>query len=229
MNPLTLMRVVLVPAMLGLVASARAQTAEIGAEVYLAQPGPITATMLAVPSTSDYGWSSALFYFAPVVGVGNEYATSLSTGNGTGIPPAVVGSTRVTEAIPAQSSPLFIGTFFQTPQTFPPGVQGDAIGTYVSTGLTAASNRPGGAINAAAAVIFGPNNTAQIGFAPPPPGSGFPGPASPKPASFTDYPVILGLTNVWDGHIAAIPEPSTWMLVLAGLLAGGVMWRRRMR
>ena len=207
---------VLALAMLALVSPVRAEI--IGAPVYLYQPGPITGTLVAAPALAlpDF-WDSAIFYSDPGTGgPGSESAVALFNS----INSSIVGSTVVTPSIPAQDQSLLISTFFGTMPDTPPGTQGDATGTFVSTGFTSANSQPGGSIVANASVIFNGDHTALIGFAPP---------GSPAPELFTDYPVRILLTNVWDGDASPVPEPSTWMLFLTGLLAGGLVLRRRVR
>ena len=212
MNSLPMLRTAALLAMLALVSPARAQTFEIGAQVFQFQPGTINATLLAAPTTTlPSFWDTALFYNV-------QSATSLfsSTLNN------VVGSTIVTPSIPLQTAPLFISTFFGVAVPTGGGGQGDAIGTFISTGFTDASNRPGGLspIIANAAVVFGADHTAQIGFA---------DPSSPTPTNFSDFPLRIALTNVSGAGISPVPEPSTFMLTLIGLLAAGMMLRRRLR
>lgn len=207
MNRSSLLRTAAVLATLVLVTPARAQTFEIGAQVFLSQPGSITATLLAAPTMTLPSFFDTAIFYTP------QSATGLFSSNLN----STVGSTVTTPTISAQTTPLFISTFFGTvPQS--PG-QGDATGTFISTGFTDASNKPGGSILANAAVIFGANNTAQIGFE---------APTSPIPTNFNDFDVRISLTNVWSGGITPVPEPSTWMLMLIGLLAT-LMWRRRLR
>ena len=203
-------------ATLVLVSPVRAES--IGAPVYLYEPGPITGTLVAAPTMTlpDF-WDSAIFYSNPGTGgPGSESAVALFSSTGS----SIVGSTMITPSIPTQDNSLFISTFFGTMPQTPPGTQGDATGTFISTGFTSANNRPGGSIIPSASVIFNGNHTALIGFAPP---------GSPVPDLFTDYPLRILLSNVWDGHAAPVPEPSTWMLFLTGLLAVGLSLRRGRR
>jgi hypothetical protein len=210
MNSLSLLRIAAVLAILALANPARAQTFEIGAQVFLFQPGSITATLIAAPTMTlpDF-WDAALFY-TPQSAAGLFSSTLNNVG----------GSTVVTPTIALQAAPLFISTFFGTA---PAGSgQGDATGTFVSTGFTDASNQPTGLhpIVANAAVVFGADHTAQIGFELP---------ASPLPTNFSDFDLRISLTNVSSAGISPIPEPSTLTLSLVGLLAAGLIWRRRLR
>ena len=209
MNSSSLLRATAVLATLALVNPARAQTLEIGAQEFLFEPGSISATLLAAPTmTMPNFWDTAIFYQT-------ESAVGLfqSTLNN------VVGSTVTTPTMQVQTAPLFISTFFGTAPTGEG--QGDAIGTFTSTGFTDASNKPGGLPPIAnAVVIFGADHTAQVGFAPS---------TSPLPTDFNDFPLRISLTNVSSADVLSpVPEPSTWILMLIGLLAT-LMWRRRVR
>ena len=207
MNPLSLLRTAAVLAALTVVNPAGAQTLQIGAQVFLFQPGTITATLIGTPPATSPNfsfWDTALFYSPQsIAGLFSDHLND------------TVGLRTVTPSIPLQTAPLFVSTFFGDPPTG----QGEITGSYVSTGFTADSNKPGGSILPNAAVIFGPDHTAQIGFE---------APLSPMPASFNDFDVRISLTNVWSGGITPVPEPSTWVLMLIGLLAT-LMWRRRLR
>jgi hypothetical protein len=207
MSPSAFLRALLALAILTVANPIRAQTPEVGAQVFLNEPGPITATLLAAPTSPNYLWGSLIRYGTASAPDGS--LAGLFTGA------SAVGSTAVTQPIPslALSTPLFIGTGFTPLGPF-------AVTSFVSTGVTANSNLPLGPVLQTAGVVFGPNNTAQIGFAPP---------NSSTPASLSGYPIILGLTNVGSGRIGTVPEPSAWMLILVGLLATGLIWRRHMR
>ena len=210
MKSMSLLRTAALLATLALVTPARAQTLEIGAQVFLFQPGTISATLIAAPTvTLPNFWDTALFY-NPQSGAG-LFSSTLNN---------VVGSTMVTPAIPLQTAPLFISAFFGTLPAG--GGQGDSTGTFVSTGFTDASNHLAGGVHdivANAAVVFGADHTAQIGFAPP---------TSPLPTNFDDFPLRIALTNVSGVGISPIPEPSASMLMLVGLLGAGLMLRRRL-
>lgn len=78
-----------------------------------------------------------------------------------------------------------------------------------------------------AAVFYGPDDTAQVGFALT--GDG------PFPSSFDAYPIRLSLSNVsrtFGGgapgdNVGQVPEPEMWLLTLAGLLGAGFLRRRK--
>src|SRR5262245_23332592 len=72
---------------------ARGQTPEVGAQVFLAQPGlPISTTLLAAPSTSDF-WFTQIWFPVPVATGG---ATQPFSSNST------IGSTVVSPPVPFQ-------------------------------------------------------------------------------------------------------------------------------
>lgn len=201
-----------------LVAASAAHAQTIGAPVYLAQPGTVSSTLLAAPSSPSYVWSTSIWYWGGAT-LRDSSVTALSLNT------SAMGSTVTSAAsIPSQGSlPLVFTLGYVMKSDLP--TDGSQPGTnipnyFVNTGFGPANNVPPGA-QPSASVLFGPNNTAQIGFAP----------IGTAVASFADYPIRIAVTNVFGaggGGAGAVPEPQTWLLALAGLL-GSVLLRRRRR
>jgi len=208
-----LTRWILVLAMPIAATSVRAQ--EVGAPVYLYQPGPVTSTLLAAPSSPAYTWGTSIWYW------GNSTPTSNSV-TALSMDTHAVGTTVTSAAsIPSQNgSPLVFTMGYVMKSDLP--ANGSQPGTdipnyFVTTGFQTGNNVASGA-QASAAVLFGPNNTAQIGFAP----------IGTLISRFADYPIRIGVTNVFNASTGRVPEPETWVLTLAGLL-GAMLLRRRKR
>jgi hypothetical protein len=204
-------RLVPILALLAAAASANAQT--VGAPVYLAQPGTVSSTLLAAPSNPSYVWSTSIWYWGGST-LRDSSVTALSLAS------SGIGSTVTSAAsIPSQSTSLVFTLGYVMKSDLPTdGSQPAGIPNYfVTTGFGAANNVPAGA-QPTAAVLFGPNNTAQIGFAP----------IGTTVASFADFPIRIGVTNVFGGGAGTAPEPETWVLTLAGLV-GALLLRRRRR
>jgi len=197
---------------LSLLFCATSVDAQIGAPVYLSQPGPISSTLLAAPTSPDYRWSTAVWYWGSPDPTSNS-ATSLS------VDTHLVGSTVTSAAsIPVQYElPLvFAMSYVMKADLATTGSQPTNVPNYfVTTGFQTGNNVPVGA-QASGAVLFGPNNTAQIGFAP----------IGMSVNSFADYPIRIGVTNVFRGF-ASVPEPETWIVTMMGLLAAMLLRRRK--
>jgi hypothetical protein len=189
---------------------------DIGASVYLSQPGPVSSTLLAAPTSPSYTWGTSIWYWGSSSPTSNS-VTSLSVDTGT------IGSTVTSAAsIPSQGSlPLVFTMSYVMKSDLPTdGSQPGNIPNYfVTTGYQSGNNVPAGA-EPSAAVLFGPDNTAQIGFAP----------IGTLVSSFADYPIRIAVTNVFNGlggGVGKVPEPETWVLTLSGLLAAVLLRRRR--
>ena len=161
-------------------ATARAQTAEVGANVYLFQPGPIHATLLAAPGAPSYTVPGVTWWE-----IGIKYNIESTPRSSYGLFQigllAVFGETSATTPVIPNQGPaplVFRMTYV------PPESTSSAEDIVVSTG----SNPGEGAraVYETAAVLFGPDNTAEIGFAP----------VGMTIGSFSDYPFRIGLTNV---------------------------------
>lgn len=194
----------------------RAQDAIVGAPVYLYQPGSITATLLAAPGAPTYSpagvqwWDTSVVYGSQLFGFFTSGSVSVGWSTSETTPP-----------IPAQGA---------TPVVFhmnymPTGVSENAglMDTVLIT--TGGYNGPGVIpVYESAAVRFGENQTAEIGFAP----------AGTMVSNFSDYPIRIGVTNVFstpgafpDGGVGQVPEPEMWILTLAGVLGAGLLRRRK--
>jgi MYXO-CTERM domain-containing protein len=193
--------------------SVGAQT--IGAPVYLSQPGTVSSTLLAAPVSPSYLWSTSIWYWGGTT-LSDSSVTALSLNT------SAVGSTVTSAAsIPSQGSlPLVFTLGYVMKSDLPTdGSQPANIPNYfVTTGFGSANNVPTGA-QPSASVLFGANNTAQIGFAP----------IGTAVASFADYPIRIAVTNVFGsgGGAGSLPEPQTWIFTLAGLVAACLLRRRK--
>ena len=170
-------------------ALARAQAPTVGAQVFLASPGPVSSTLLAAPSQTDFLWGTAVFFY-----------NNGTAGSGLSQMGDSIGSTRTISSIPNQNGlPLTFDFDYVFRSDIPPGNQqpGDNIPHYfVTTGTVPGSNGPTtsdqfNTVSATAAVVFGANNTAQIGFSPVGTSAG---------PDITDYPFRIGVTNVFNGE-----------------------------
>jgi hypothetical protein len=81
-------------------------------------------------------------------------------------------------------------------------------------------DQPGSVVTVSplAAVFYGSNNTASVGFAS--------SAAGPFPQTFGSYPIQLSLTGV-SRAVGQVPEPEMWILTLAGVLGAGLLRRRK--
>jgi len=206
----TLTRLLVFLAFLTAAPSSRAQI--VGAPVYLYSSGPISSTLLAAPASPSYVWGTSVWYWGGS-SLSDSYVTALSLST------SAVGSTVTSAAsIPSQNGlPLVFAMGYVMKSDLPAdGSQPGNIPNYfVTTAFGPTNNAPAGA-QPLAAVVFGANHTAQIGFAP----------IGTSVSSFADYPIRIGVTNVFNGsEVGLAPEPETWMLTLAGLL--GALWTRR--
>lgn len=228
-----LIRLIVIGAMLIAGTTVRAQDALIGAPVYLYQPGFISSTLLAAPTSPDYRWGTSVIYWGRVV---DGQASGVGLTNDT----HAVGSifTGVSN-IPDQGGLPLVVKFSYTwlaDIPAPTGSQpGDVQNYAVTTGLMPGNYQPFSLLkdgdgfvqvpaSQTAAVVFGPDNTADIGFAP----------IGTSVDSFADYPVRIRLSNVFSGSSGApgggvgqVPEPGTLALTLAGLVGAGLLRRRK--
>jgi hypothetical protein len=206
---------VLIAFLLTAAASANAQT--IGAPVYLSQPGTVSSTLLAAPTNPSYVWGTSIWYWGGST-LADSSVTALSLAS------SAIGSTVTSAAsIPSQNgAPLVFTMGYVMKSDLPTnGSQPttDIPNYFVTTGFGSTNNVPAGA-QPTAAVLFGPDNTAQIGFAP----------IGTTVASFADFPIRIAVTNVFGssgGGVGNVPEPQTWVLTLAGLLGAGLLRRRK--
>jgi hypothetical protein len=146
--------------------------------VFLAQPGPITATLLATPA-HDSSWSpfSTNYSFAnPKQTLGDLGITSDDT----------VGKSVTTVSIPGQPAgvPIVFSAHFNNNR--------GAFGTTVITGFVYENGAGGhgccdGPVRVAAQVTFGANNTAIVSFLP---DSG--GPTTPLRIQLTNVTSVSG-------------------------------------
>jgi len=171
---------------------ARAQEPTVGAQVFLFSPGPVTSTLLAAPSSPDYVWGTSIWYWIQPGNPTQNAITGLSTQGD-----AIGSTTTASASIPSQNGlPLVFVASFTNLSDIPTGggQPGDIPITFITTGVVPGSNAPSsnGGLNtvaSTAAVVFGANHTAQIGFAP----------VGTSIGSFVDYPIRIGVTNVIGG------------------------------
>ena len=143
--------------------------------VFLAQPGPITATLLQTPTPDPSTGSFA-----------TAYRSSGAIGHDLGITSGdVVGKTVTTISFPAQ--PAGVPIIFQTHAT-----TSVTLGTIITTGWIGANDYSccEGFPKVRAEVTFGPNSTAIVSF-------GSPSPY--LPSSWATKPLKIQLTNVTNG------------------------------
>jgi hypothetical protein len=168
-------RLLLLLALLIAATLARAQSPIVGGQVFLNQPGSITATLLASPTSFD--WKTGVLYTS-VLGVPSGFNFFNAGTTAMGI------TTSTTPVMPSQGGTPLIFLMAYVPPVLP---SGNDPHNYVTTGFAAGDPRFA-TPNAyqTAGVLFGPNNTAQIGFAP----------VGTSARSFLDYPIRFGVTNV---------------------------------
>jgi hypothetical protein len=145
--------------------------------VFLAQPGPITATLLATP-VHDSSWAPFSTYYS--FAAQNPWLGDLFTSADS------VGKTMTTVSIPAQPPgvPIVFYTHFNNNR--------GAFGTAVMTGFVYENGKDGhgccdGPARVAAEVSFGANNTAIVSFLP-----DWGGPTTPLRIQLTNVTNVSG-------------------------------------
>lgn len=192
---MTIKRSLLLLALILFCAFARAQSPIVGAPVLLFSPGPVTATLLAAPSSPDYVWGTQIYWGTPLAP-----ASMGTSGLNTFRDP--IGSTATSSPIPAQAGnglPIVFMLAYVNQSDIPPGggqPQSDIPNYFVTTGFLPQNNLPAGpkaVISPSAAVVFGPpgSGTAEIGFAP----------IGMQVGDFADYPIRIAVTNVGAGGL----------------------------
>jgi hypothetical protein len=176
-------RFMLLIALLVAPAMARAQSFITGAEVFAFRPNiHISSTLRAAPSSPSYNWSTAVWFW--------DRGESLEGLHNSAFPSGAVGASTG-RAFPSQNGlPLVFTTAFVNHSDIPPGPgQHEGVPVFFSTtGFRVGNNVPPGGMPTAG-VVFGPNNTAQIGFAP----------AGASISSFLDFPIRIRVTGVFNG------------------------------